>query len=149
MLEISQLNVRDQVRFYEISDQLVTLIETQSIMLFQQFFLMIKFSVFSNIFVMLLLCFFLDFGHLYGQFTEQNNIQWDLGAPPHAKFRSRLKFSISTWVEKNWCHTWFSTRGEMSIFSLHFTPPGGAKICGIFCKDVYGKRRFVCSYRII
>ena len=44
-----------------------------------------------------------------------------LRAPSHMKFCPGVKFSISTQVEKNWCHTWVSTWGQMNIFLLQFT----------------------------
>ena len=49
-------------------------------------------------------------------------------APTHVKFRPGVKFSISTRAEKNWCHTWASTRDETNIFLLHFTP-GWKYVC--------------------
>ena len=44
-----------------------------------------------------------------------------LRAPSHVKFCPCVKFPILIRVEKNWCHTWVSTRGQINIFILHFT----------------------------
>ena len=59
--------------------------------------------------------------------TKRNYFD-NLRAPPHVKFHFGVKISISTRVEKNWCHTWVSTWGKTNIFLLHFTP-GWKHIC--------------------
>ena len=60
------------------------------------------------------------------------------------KFCLGVKFSISTRVEENWCHTWDSTRGKTNI--SYFISPWGenifAKICGIFYKNILRKTTF-------
>ena len=67
-------------------------------------------------------------------------------APPHVKFRPGVKFSVSTRVEKNWCHTWVSTHDKTNIF--YFISPGVKlylqRFAAYFTKMLYGKRRFVC-----
>ena len=60
------------------------------------------------------------------------------------EFHPGVKFSISTWAEKSWCHTWDSTRGKTNI--SNFISPQGenifAKICSIFYKYVLWKKTF-------
>ena len=68
-----------------------------------------------------------------------------LRAPSHVKFHLG---KISTRVEKNWCHTWVSTRGKRNSFLLHFTP-GWKYVCKnlrhILQKCYTEKVLFVCS----
>ena len=66
-------------------------------------------------------------------------------APSHVRFRPEVKFSISTWVEINWCYTWVSIRGKTNIFFTSFAPQGQnifTKICSIFYKNVLWKKTF-------
>ena len=104
-----------------------------------------------KLFITLLNNLFISFLNLFSPllnnlFISLLNLFISLRAPPHVKFRPRVKFLflISTRVEKSWCHAWVSTGGKTNIF--YFISPRGenifAKICAIFCKNLLWKKTF-------